>query len=186
MQMVKLVTNKNWNALELLSENLQQLKSFASKRKTAPSSKKTGLTLKRTSSFFQPGIAVFYGADNDRKTTAAALVGKLAGNDVYKIDLSSVVSKYIGETEKNLDRLFARAESKNAILYFDEADALFGKRSDVKNAHDRYANIEVSYLLQRIQDHNNRVVLSTKNKKDIDPAFLRKATAVVRFPRPKK
>ena len=108
----------------------------------------------------RPGYrCLFYGPPGTGKTMTACLLGKATGRDVYKIDLSTVVSKYIGETEKNLGKLFDQAEHKNWILFFDEADALFGKRTDVSDAHDRYANQEVSYLLQRIEDFNGVVIL---------------------------
>jgi SpoVK/Ycf46/Vps4 family AAA+-type ATPase len=104
--------------------------------------------------------------------------------DLYRIDLSSVVSKYIGETEKNLRRVFDAAEEGGAILLFDEADALFGKRSEVKDSHDRYANIEVSYLLQRMESYRGLAILTTNQKNALDPAFLRRLRFVVQFPFP--
>lgn len=114
----------------------------------------------------------------------AGVMARDLGLDLYKIDLSSIVSKYIGETEKNLERIFRAAQCSNAILFFDEADALFGKRSEVKDAHDRYANIEVSYLLQKIEDHDGPVILATNLTKNIDDAFARRMHFVVRFPLP--
>ena len=104
--------------------------------------------------------------------------------DLYRIDLSSVVSKYIGETEKNLRRVFDAAEDSGAILLFDEADALFGKRSEVKDSHDRYANIEVSYLLQRMEAYRGLAILTTNMKSGLDPAFLRRLRFIVQFPFP--
>src|SRR5262249_59054368 len=104
--------------------------------------------------------------------------------DLYRIDLSSVVSKYIGETEKNLRRVFDAAENSGAILLFDEADALFGKRSEVKDSHDRYANIEVSYLLQRMEVYRGLAILTTNLKENLDPAFMRRLRFVVHFPFP--
>jgi SpoVK/Ycf46/Vps4 family AAA+-type ATPase len=103
---------------------------------------------------------------------------------LYRIDLSAVVSKYIGETEKNLGVLFDAAEDGSAVLFFDEADALFGKRSEVKDAHDRYANIEIGYLLQRMEDYRGLAFLETNRKNDIDPAFLRRIRVVIEFPFP--
>ena len=109
----------------------------------------------------KPGYrALFYGPPGTGKTLTATLLGKYTGKDVFRIDLSRVVSKYIGETEKNLSRLFDKAENKNWILFFDEADALFGKRTDIRDAHDKYANQEVAYLLQRIEAYNGLVILS--------------------------
>lgn len=128
--------------------------------------------------------ALFYGPSGTGKTFTAGLLGKEVGKEVYKIDLSMVVSKYIGETEKNLELLFARAEDKGWILFFDEADALFGKRTSVKEAHDKYANQEVSYLLQRIEDYNGMVILATNMKNNIDEAFIRRFNSVLRFSLP--
>jgi SpoVK/Ycf46/Vps4 family AAA+-type ATPase len=104
--------------------------------------------------------------------------------ELYRIDLSRVVSKYIGETEKNLDALFAEARRAYAVLFFDEADALFGKRSEVKDAHDRYANIEVAYLLQRMESYEGLTVLATNLRKNLDEAFLRRLQFSVEFPHP--
>jgi SpoVK/Ycf46/Vps4 family AAA+-type ATPase len=103
---------------------------------------------------------------------------------VYKIDLSGLVSKYIGETEKNLARVFEEASDTNAILFFDEADAVFGKRSEVRDSHDRYANIEVSYLLQKMEEYDGIVVLATNLRANLDEAFLRRMRAIVEFPFP--
>ena len=128
--------------------------------------------------------ALFYGPPGTGKTFTATLLGKEFNKDVYRIDLSQVVSKYIGETEKNLERIFQKAENKNWILFFDEADALFGKRTSVSSAHDRYANQETSYLLQRIEDFNGLVILASNNKSNIDSAFLRRFNAIVHFPIP--
>lgn len=125
---------------------------------------------------------LFDGPTATGKTMAAELLSKSIGLDLYRIDLSRVVSKYIGETEKNLAQVFARAESKNWILFFDEADALFGKRTDVRDSHDRYANIEVSYLLARMEEYEGLSILSTNFKSNIDDAFLRRFHFIVSFP----
>lgn len=133
----------------------------------------------------KPGYrALFYGQSGCGKTFTASLLGKVTGKDVYCIDLSMVVSKYIGETEKNLAKVFELAENKDWILFFDEADALFGKRTNIKDSHDRYANQEVAYLLQRIEDYRGLVVLSTNLKSNIDEAFARRFQSVIRFPMP--
>lgn len=124
---------------------------------------------------------LFYGPPGTGKTLTANVLGNETQKDVYKIDLSMVVSKYIGQTEKNLELLFARAEDKDWILFFDEADALFGKRTGVRDAHDKYANQEVSYLLQRIEDFNGLVILSTNMKNNIDDAFIRRFNDIVKF-----
>ncbi len=128
--------------------------------------------------------ALFAGGSGTGKTMTASVIAQDLGLDLYKIDLSSIVSKYIGETEKNLDRIFQAAQSSNAILFFDEADALFGKRSEVKDAHDRYANIEVSYLLQKVEDHEGVVILASNLSKNIDEAFSRRLHYVIDFPLP--
>ena len=127
---------------------------------------------------------LFSGASGTGKTMTAGVIAGDLGLDLYKIDLSSIVSKYIGETEKNLDRIFRAAQCSNAILFFDEADALFGKRSEVKDAHDRYANIEVAYLLQRIEEYEGVVILASNLSKNIDEAFSRRMHYVVEFPLP--
>jgi hypothetical protein len=131
------------------------------------------------------GLAVlFQGASGTGKTMAAGAVARDLGLDLYRIDLAGVVSKYIGETEKNLDRIFGAARRSNAILFFDEADALFGKRSEVKDAHDRYANLEVAYLLQRMEEHDGPVILASNHARNMDQAFARRLQFVVEFPRP--
>ena len=119
-----------------------------------------------------------------RKTLAAEVLANELRLDLYRIDLSQVVSKYIGETEKNLRRVFDAAEEGGAILLFDEADALFGKRSEVKDSHDRYANIEVSYLLQRMEAYRGLAILTTNMKSALDTAFLRRLRFIVQFPFP--
>lgn len=128
--------------------------------------------------------ALFYGPPGTGKTLTAALLGKATGMDVYRIDLSKVVSKYIGETEKNLANIFDQAENKNWILFFDEADALFGQRTSTRSSNDRYANQEVSYLLQRIEDFPGVVILSSNLKGNLDPAFIRRIQSVIYFPVP--
>jgi len=115
---------------------------------------------------------------------AAEIIAKEIGLDIYKIDLSSLVSKYIGETEKNLSKIFKEAQTSNAILFFDEADALFGKKSDVKDSHDRYANIETNYLLQKMEEHEGIVILASNYKTNIDDAFLRRLHFSIEFPFP--
>lgn len=127
---------------------------------------------------------LFYGPPGTGKTLAASLLGKQFQKDVYRIDLSQIVSKYIGETEKNLEKVFSKAENKNWILFFDEADALFGKRSGISSAHDKYANQEVSYLLQRIEDYPGLIVLASNFKNNIDQAFLRRFNSIIHFPMP--
>lgn len=130
----------------------------------------------------KPGYKVlFHGPTGTGKTLAAALIGKQTGMPVYRVDLSAVFSKYIGETEKNIERLFKNAESKDWILFFDEADALFGKRTNIKDAHDKYANADIAYLLQRIDDCKGIVILATNLKQNIDNPFIRRLQFVFDF-----
>jgi hypothetical protein len=134
----------------------------------------------------RPGFtSLFFGPAGTGKTLSACLLGKRCGCEVYKIDLSMVVSKYIGETEKNLARVFDQAQSRRWILFFDEADALFGKRTQVSDSHDRYANQEVSFLLQRIEDFDGVVILASNFKGNIDDAFLRRFQSVIHFQMPR-
>jgi len=134
----------------------------------------------------KPGYrALFYGTPGTGKTLTATLLGKSTGRDVFRIDLSRVVSKYIGETEKNLARLFDKAENKDWILFFDEADALFGKRTDVRDAHDKYANQETAYLLQRVESYNGLVILASNQRANIDDAFVRRLQTIIPFPMPR-
>ena len=128
--------------------------------------------------------ALFTGESGTGKTMAAEVLANELRLDLYRIDLSQVVNKYIGETEKNLKRIFDAAEAGGAILLFDEADALFGKRSDVKDSHDRYSNIEVSYLLQRMENYRGLAILTTNMKSAIDQAFLRRIRFIIHFSRP--
>jgi ATPase family associated with various cellular activities (AAA) len=128
--------------------------------------------------------ALFGGPSGTGKTMAAEIIAGDLGLDLWRVDLAGVVSKYIGETEKNLKRVFDAAESGGAVLFFDEADALFGKRSEVKDSHDRYANIEISYLLQRMEAYSGLAVLATNMKGHLDPAFLRRLRFVIDFPFP--
>ncbi len=133
----------------------------------------------------QPGYrSLFFGPPGTGKTLTASLIGQAVGADVYRIDLSMVVSKYIGETEKNLARVFDQAANRNWILFFDEADALFGKRTSASTSNDRYANQEVSYLLQRVEGFPGNVILATNLKGNIDEAFARRFQSIVHFPMP--
>src|SRR5690554_1497230 len=127
---------------------------------------------------------LFHGVPGTGKTLTATLLGKYTKRDVYRIDLSTVVSKYIGETEKNLANLFDKAAHKNWILFFDEADAIFGKRTNVRDAHDKYANQEVSYLLQRVESHPGLVILATNMKSNIDASFTRRFNTILQFDPP--
>ena len=130
--------------------------------------------------------ALFAGASGTGKTMAAEVVAGEMGLDLYVVDLASVVDKYVGETEKNLDRIFVEAESVNGVLLFDEADALFGKRSDVADAHDRYANVEVAYLLQRMELFEGIAILATNLRSNLDEAFARRLDSLIDFPEPEE
>lgn len=137
------------------------------------------------SRFLKAGYrSLFYGPPGTGKTLAATLLGKKNGMDVYRVDLSMIVSKYIGETEKNLARVFDLAENRNWILFFDEADALFGKRTSTNTSNDRHANQEVAYLLQRIEDFPGIIILATNLRSNIDEAFSRRFQSVIYFPMP--
>jgi AAA+ superfamily predicted ATPase len=128
--------------------------------------------------------ALFTGPPGTGKTTAAEAIARELGQDLYRIDLSAVVSKYVGETEKNLASAFDEAERGSAVLFFDEADALFGKRTEIRDAHDRYANLEVNYLLQRVETFTGLVVLASNRQSALDEAFLRRLRFVIRFDPP--
>ncbi len=133
----------------------------------------------------KPGYRVlFHGPPGTGKTMTACLLGKFSNRDVFRIDLSMVVSKYIGETEKNLSKLFDKAAHKDWILFFDEADSIFGKRTNVRDAHDKYANQEVSYLLQRIETHDGLVILASNMKANIDTSFTRRFNSFIEFENP--
>jgi SpoVK/Ycf46/Vps4 family AAA+-type ATPase len=159
----------------------RELDDFIIKTKTRKSfAKKWGFFRKRVD-----GITLlFSGESGTGKTMAAQLIANKLGLKLYRIDLSQVVSKYIGETEKNLEKVFNVAERSGVILFFDEADSLFGKRTEVKDAHDRYANIEVSYLLQRMESYQGIAVLATNKKSNIDDAFIRRIKYVIELPTP--
>lgn len=134
----------------------------------------------------RPGYrSLFYGPPGTGKTMTACLLGKVTGRDVYRVDLSMVVSKYIGETEKNLARVFDQSQSKGWILFFDEADALFGKRGETRDARDRYANQEISFLLQRIETFDGIAILASNFRQNLDPAFIRRFESVIYFPMPR-
>jgi SpoVK/Ycf46/Vps4 family AAA+-type ATPase len=129
-------------------------------------------------------VGLFSGPSGTGKTMAAEIVAGELGLDLYRLDLSTVVSKYIGETEKNLDELFDAASIGTTVLFFDEADALFGKRSDIHDSKDRYANVETSYLLQRLERYDGIVIMATNYEKNIDQAFLRRVHVRIDFPQP--
>ncbi len=172
-----------WNDLVLPARQLETLRMLAAQvRRRSTVYERWGFGQRGARGL---GInALFAGASGTGKTLAAEILGQVLELDVYRIDLSAVVSKWIGETEKNLRRVFDAAEDGCAVLLFDEADALFGRRSEVKDSHDRYANIEVSYLLQRMEAYRGLAILTTNMKNHIDDAFLRRIRFVVDFPFP--
>ncbi len=177
----KINTNLEWNNLVLNTSTQGQLNEI----KAWLNHGNTLLQDWGMKDLIKPGYrALFFGPPGTGKTLTASLLGKYYSREVYRVDLSMVVSKYIGETEKNLSNLFAKSENKNWILFFDEADALFGKRTNIKDAHDKFANQEVAYLLQRVENYNGLVILATNLKKNIDEAFLRRFQSIVHFPMP--
>lgn len=173
----------SWEDLVLPDALLQQLREIVSQVRHRPQVLHAWGFEKKL--LLGKGIYIlFMGPSGTGKTLAAEVLAQMLGRDLLKVDLSAVVSKYIGETEKNLKRIFSGAERSDAILLFDEADALFGKRSEVKDAHDRYANIEVNYLLQRLEEFEGMVILATNFAQNIDDAFSRRIQMSVEFPFP--
>ena len=177
----QITTKLDWGELVVPNKTLQDLELLRAWRKTRDI---VGQEL-AMSVRLRPGYrALFYGPPGTGKTFTASLLGKSFGIPVYRVDLSQVISKYIGETEKNLERVFSFAQKHDWIIFFDEADALFGKRGNVNDARDRYANQEISYLLQRFEDYSGLSILATNLKSNIDSAFLRRFESIVYFPMP--
>jgi vesicle-fusing ATPase len=175
---VRLETPLAWSDLVLPRESRDAIDRIRALARRA-----TGAAIGETGSTGVEGLAVlFRGPSGTGKTLAQALLGKALGRPVFAVDLSAIVSKFIGETEKAIDRIFDAAEAAGAILAFDEADALFGKRSEIKDAHDRYANVEAAYLLQRLERFHGLAIFATSRPQDIDPGFLRRLRFVVDFP----
>ncbi len=177
----QVVVQEEWEDLILHEETdraLEDITIWLAQRKNLAADK---LVNKRIKKGYR---ALFYGPSGTGKTMSAGLIGKKAGVPVYKIDLSAVISKYVGETEKNLEAIFQKAEHRDWILFFDEADALFGKRSQTQSANDRFANQEVAYLLQRIENYDGLVILSSNLKSNMDEAFTRRFQVMVKFSTP--
>ena len=177
----KLNTKMNWQDLvvnEQTSRQLDEIRIWLEHGRDL-------LTHWEMSKNIKPGYkSLFHGSPGTGKTLTAALFGKTFGLEVYRIDLSMVISKYIGETEKNLEKIFRRAENKGWILFFDEADALFGKRTSISDAHDKYANQEIAYLLQRLEDYPGLVILASNMRSNVDEAFTRRLQSVIHFQKP--
>jgi AAA+ superfamily predicted ATPase len=179
----KVESGHDWSELVLPADTLQRLKELTAAIRNRHVVFGAWGFGERSSS--GAGVkAMFAGTSGTGKTMAAGVIARELALDLYKVDLSGVVSKYIGETEKNLGRIFRAARAANAILFLDEAEALLGKRSEVKDAHDRYANVEVAYLLQRLEEHDGIVIVATNLKRNMDDAFSRRLQYIVDFPRP--
>ncbi len=179
----RITTPLNWNDLVLpyvLREELDDIAEWMAHRNEITERWDLGRIVK-------PGYrCLFYGPPGTGKTLTATLLGQRTSMEVYRVDLSMIVSKYIGETEKNLARVFDKAEHHDWILFFDEADALFGQRTETSSSNDRHANQEVAYLLQRIEDFPGMAILATNLKENIDPAFFRRFQSALYFPMPEE
>jgi AAA+ superfamily predicted ATPase len=181
----KIIPHYKWKDIILPKESVEQLKEICDYvRHRSMVYEKWGFEKKISSG---RGVnAIFSGPSGTGKTMSADIIAGELGIDLYKVDLSAVVSKYIGETEKNLSKIFDEARNSNAILFFDEADAIFGKRSEVNDARDRYANIETGYLLQKMEEHSGIVIMATNFIQNMDEAFARRMDCTVDFPAPEK
>jgi SpoVK/Ycf46/Vps4 family AAA+-type ATPase len=169
-QMVQRVASDDrWTDLALPAAQSEVLRAIALRAQQAAPTTKPRVT------------ALFVGSDSSARVKAASMLATALGADLYRVDLSQFVSKYIGETEKNLERLLAAAERADVVLFFDEADALFGKRTDVKDAHDHYANLEINYVLERLEAFQGIAILATNRKASLDDAFTRRIRYVVDF-----
>ena len=174
---------RNWDDLVLPDDGLAQLREICA-RHARREEVLEHWGFARKLAYGTGTHVLFAGPSGTGKTMAAEIMAGELGLDVLRIDLARVVSKYIGETEKNLDRIFSEAQHANAILFFDEADALFGKRSEVKDSHDRYANLEISYLLQKMEQYEGIAILATNLRQNLDEAFVRRLAFIVQFPFP--
>jgi SpoVK/Ycf46/Vps4 family AAA+-type ATPase len=179
---IKMTPRYTWEDLVLPEDKKKQLKEICN---YARNFSKVYESWRLEKHFIGKGPNVlFSGPPGIGKTMAAEIMASDLKRDMYKVDLATVVNKYIGETEKNLKKIFKDAENTHAILFFDEADALFGKRTEVKDTHDRYANVEISYLLQKMEEHKGIAILATSHKKDVADSFLRRMQFIVEFPFP--
>lgn len=176
-----LSTEQNWDDLILNQHTLSQIREI----EIWLAHNNTLLNDWGMKSKLKPGYrALFHGPPGTGKTMTAMLIGKYTNREVYRVDLSKIVSKFVGETEKNLSKIFDKGQNKDWILFFDEADAIFGKRTSVKDAHDKYANQEVAYLLQKIEQYTGLVILASNLKSNIDEAFTRRIHTIIYFPKP--
>lgn len=179
----RIVPEAGWDSLVLPATTRRQLEELAARARNRDTVLDTWQM--RPGGGRGRGVAALFAGDSGTgKTLSAEVIAGVLGLDLYTVDLATVVDKYIGETEKNLERIFGEADNVNGVLLFDEADALFGKRSDVKDARDRYANVEVAYLLQRMESFNGLAVLSTNLRTNLDEAFARRLDAIIDFPNP--
>lgn len=163
----KITTSHTWGRLSVGKDTLNELKSITQQARSG-----------------WKGAALFYGPPGTGTTIAAGILAGELGLDLYKVDMPSIISKTIGETEKNLSAIFEESSNASTILFFDEADALFGKRTKVKDAHDQYANIDTNHLLQQIEDFEGIVIFASDSKSSIDDAFFRRVTRAIKFTQP--
>ena len=178
LSLTKIETKLTWKKLILKSSKIKQIK------KLEDWLNENNYLIDNNNFNAKSHLTLFHGPPGTGKTLTASLLGKYTNKPVYRVDLSIVVSKYIGETEKNLEKIFSRAENKDWILFFDEADALFGKRTNVRDAHDKYANQEFSYLLQQIKNHLGMVILSVNMKKHINDTYIKRFDTIIEFNKP--
>jgi SpoVK/Ycf46/Vps4 family AAA+-type ATPase len=179
----RLATNSTWADLALAAAHEETLRSIALDARRRPSAAEKRPHEAGSTAAPLGLTALFVGPDSTAMTRAAEVLARELGRDLYRVDLGRITSKYIGETEKNLNRVLEAAEAREWVLLFDEADALFGKRTDVKDSHDRYANIEINYLLDRLEAFNGLAILATNLRSSLDPAFTRRLRYVVDLPR---
>ena len=173
-------SRRSRSKLSFSSKQIGTFRQIAQKTRQSGLSGRTGELTSSSSGV----LALFYGSSGTRKTMAAEVIARELRTNLYRVNLNQVVSKYIGETEKNLSRIFEADQKRRSVLLFDEADALLGKRSEVKDRHDRYANIEVSYLLSKVEAHRGLVILTTNRKEDFDPKTLCRVKYLLEFSSP--
>ena len=178
LSLTKIGTKLTWKKLIIKSSKLKQIK------KLEDWINENNYLIDNNNFNDKSHLTLFHGPSGTGKTLTASLLGKYTNKPVYRVDLSIVVSKYIGETEKNLEKIFSRAENKDWILFFDEADALFGRRTNVRDSHDKYANQELSYLLEQIKNHFGMVILSITMKKNINDTLIKRFDTIIEFNKP--